>query len=194
MRNITFIILAFFVFISVKAEELPYSELTNKKAQELVAEGFTFNTYTNCWKKKRRGAKSPKSKAYEIVLQNGRDKNGELGIAQVIVTFYNDKTYHKLMTYIEKNVKNKIYTSEGITEISDFEQDNYKCTLTKRRINRTYVTEGILVDDVRDYPYNIYEFTINTDLTPVSEYLEKEQKKKEKELKRNEKSSLNDYM
>lgn len=194
MRNILIIILALFSFISIKAEELPYRELTTKKAQELVAEGFTFNTYTNCWKKKKRGAKSPKSKAYEIVLQNGRNKNGELGIAQVMVTFYNDRTYHKLMTYIEKNVKENIYTSEGISEITDFEQDGYKCTLTKRRVNRTYISEGGLVNDVKDYPYNIYQFTINTDLTPVSEYLDKEQKKKEKELKRNEKNSLNDYM
>lgn len=194
MRNITLIILVMFAIVNLKAEELPYSELTKKKAQELVAEGFTFNTYTNCWKKKKRGIKSPKSKAFEIVLQNGRNKDGELGIAQVMVTFYNDRTYHKLMTYIEKNIKNNIYTSEGVTEITDFEKEGYKCTLTKRRINRAYVTEGLLVDDVTDYPYNIYEFTINTGLTPVSEYLDKEQKKKEKELKRNEKNSLNDYM
>lgn len=194
MRNIMLFILALYTFVSIRAEELPYKELTTKKAQELVAEGFTFDTYTNSWKKKKRGAKSPKSKAFEIVIQNGRDKDGSLGVAQVSVTFYNDNTYHKLMKYIKDNESDNVFTSEGVVEITDFENNNYKCTLKKRRVNRAYITEGVLVDEVKDSPYNIYEFVINTGLTPVSEYIDKAQKKKEKELRRNEKNSLNDYM
>lgn len=105
----------------------------------------------------------------------------------VKVVYYNNETYHKLLSFMKDHGKNLVETSSGKLIRHQAIYDNYTLELNmeQHQISRTSArtADPKTLKNV-DESYNKYEFVIRTDVEPWSNYLER---KAAKQAKRDEK-------
>ena len=211
MKKIVLFCLALCAAFAVHAQELPYSKYLNFSKSEFKENRFKYDEETNTWSlRKTNGLNTtlnvlaiiadaheevrPSSNDYSIVVQFGKENMA----SYVKVLCYSDETYHKLLTFIKDNARDIVETSSGkLTKHQAFYGDyalelNMEQHLVSRTSART--ADFKTVKNV-DESYNKYEFIIQTNVEPWSEYLEKQAAKKAKrDAKGKKKQSVDELM
>jgi hypothetical protein len=126
MKKVLFLALALCMAIVADAQEIPYSKYLSFSKNEFKENHFKYDDDTNTWSlSKRNGwnkalnvlaiiadAKEeirPATNDYSIVVQFGKEEKA----SYVKVVFYNDETYHKLLTFMKDHGQNLVETSSG---------------------------------------------------------------------------------
>lgn len=211
MKKFLLLIFTLCMAFVVNAQDVPYSKYLTFTKKEFKENKFKYDDETNTWSlRKSSGLKTalnvlaiiadaseevrPANDDYSILVQLG--KEGKAAYVQVV--FYNDETYHKLLTFIKDNGKDIVDTSSGkIVKYQAF-CDDYALELNmeQRIISRTSARTGDskTLKNV-DESYNKYTFIIGTDVEPWSEYLEEQAAKKAKrDAKGKKKQSVDEMM
>jgi hypothetical protein len=118
--------------------------------------------------------------------------------SSVEVVFYNDETYHKLLTFIKDNGQNIVETSSGNLIKQQAFYDDYALELNMDRHIKSRTSARTLdyktVKNV-DESYNKYRFVIRTGVEPWSKKLEKQAEKAAKrDAKGKKKQNVDDLM
>ena len=211
MKKVLFLALALCMAIVADAQEIPYSKYLSFSKNEFKDNHFKYDDDTNTWSlSKRNGwnkalnvlaiiadAKEeirPATNDYSIVVQFGKEEKA----SYVKVVFYNDETYHKLLTFMKDHGQNLVETSSGNLIRHQAFCDDYALELNMKqhKISRTSArtADSKALKNV-DESYNEYKFIINTDVEPWSRYLEKQAAKKAKrDAKGKKKKSVDELM
>ena len=211
MKKFVLFCLTLCIALSTYAQDLPYSKYLNYSKAEFKENGFKYDENTNTWSlRKSNGWNTalnvlaiivdahedvrPARNDYSIVVQMGKEDVA----AYIKVVYYNDETYHKLLTFMKDNGNNLVETSSGkLTKHQAF-HGNYSVELNmeQRIISRTSArtADHKGVKNV-DESYNKYEFIIYTDAEPWSKHIEKQAAKKAKrDAKGKKKQSVDELM
>ena len=196
MKQTLLLVFAWCVSIAVHAQEVPYSKYLNFSKKEFKDNHFKYDDETNTWTlRKTSGLNNtlnvlaiiadayeevrPASKDYTILVQMGAENKA----SYVKVKFYSDETYHKVLTFLKDNGKDVVETSSGkLTKHQGFHGDYaLELNMKQHKISRTSArtADPKALKNV-DESYNEYQFIIQTDVEPWSEYLEKQAVKKAK--------------
>ncbi len=215
MNKFVLMCLAFCAVFVAHAQDVPYSKYLNFSKQEFKDNSFKYDDDTNTWAlRKTDGLKTtlnvlsiiagaeddvrPSKKDYAIVVQMGKEDKA----AYVTVKFYNDETYHTLLTFLKDNGKNLVETSSGKLVKHQALHGDYALELDMKQhaVTRTSSHTATRYIDRKakktlDESYNEYQFTITTEVAPWSEYLDRKAAKKAKrEAKGKKKQSVNELM
>ena len=211
MKKIMMFCFALFACVALQAQELPYSKYLNFNNEQFKEYNFKYDDYTNIWSlRKSNGLNTtlnilaiiadaseevrPAKNDYSIIVQMGKDNQK----SYVKVIFYNDETYHKLLTFMKDNGKDMIETSSGklVKQQAFYNDYSIELDMEQHFISRTSArtADRKTVKNV-DESYNKYEFTIWTSVEPWSEEIEKQAAKQAKrDAKGKKKQSVNDLM
>lgn len=197
--------------MAANAQELPYSKYLSFDKKEFKENRFKYDDDTNTWAIRKANGWNitfnvlaviadahedirPGRNDYSIVVQMGKEDKA----AYVKVVYYNSETYHKLLTFMKDNGSNMVETSSGkLTRHQAFYGD-YSLVLNMEQhiISRTSArtADPKALKNV-DESYNEYEFIINTNVEPWSDYLERQAAKKAKrDAKGKKKKSVDELM
>lgn len=197
--------------MAANAQELPYSKYLSFDKKEFKENRFKYDGDTNTWAIRKANGWNitfnvlaviadahedirPGRNDYSIVVQMGKEDKA----AYVKVVYYNSETYHKLLTFMKDNGSNMVETSSGkLTKHQAFYGD-YSLVLNMEQhiISRTSArtADPKALKNV-DESYNEYEFIINTNVEPWSDYLERQAAKKAKrDAKGKKKKSVDELM
>lgn len=193
------------------AQDLPYSKYLNFSKAEFKENHFKYHEKTNTWYiNKTNGLNEaltilaiiadaeedirPDVNDYTILVPCGKDDVPSC----VRVTFYNDETYHKLLTFIKRHGKDMIDTTFGkavkyVAMYGDYElelqMEQHIISRTSARTADTKTVKNV------DESYNEYEFIIRTGVEPWSRYIEKQEAKQAKrDAKGKKKQYVDDMM
>ena len=211
MKKVLLLIFTWCMILAVHAQEVPYSKYLNFSKKEFKDNHFKYDDETNTWTlRKSNGLNNtlnvlaiiadaheevrPSSKDYSIVVQMGVEDKA----SYVKVKFYNDETYHKVLTFLKDNGKDLVETSSGkLTKHQAYHGDYaLELNMKQHNISRTSArtADYKTVKNV-DESYNEYQLIIQTDVEPWSEYLEKQAAKKAKrDAKGKKKQSVDELM
>ena len=211
MKRLALIMAAICAAIAVNGQTVPYSKYLDYSRNEFKQSHFKYDNKTNTWILNKIDGLNvtinilaiisdseedvrPDVDDYSIIVQMGRDDQGAI----VNVDFYNDETYHKLLTFMKDNGEKLIETSSGKIIKHQAYCDGYALELTMEQhiISRTSArtADPKTVKNV-DESYNEYSFVIRTDVEPWSAYLEKEAEKQAKrDAKGKKRQSVDDLM
>lgn len=211
MKKLFLFCLMLFVAFAAQAQNVPYSKYIDYNKEEFKENKFKYDSYTNTWSlRKSNGLRiavnvlaiiadaqediRPDMNDYTILVQMG--KGGE--VSSVRVVFYNDETYHKVLTYMKDNGKNFLETSSGKLVKNQANCSDYALELNMEQhiISRTSARTADYksVKNV-DESYNEYEFIIYTAVEPWSEYMEEQAAKQAKrDAKGKKKQKVDDLM
>ena len=136
----------------------------------------------------------PAADDYTILVQMG--KGGE--VSSVKVVFYNDQTYHKLLTFMKDNGENLLETSSGKLIKHQANCNGYALELDMEQHNVSRISSRTIdyktVKNV-DESYNGYKFIICTSVEPWSEYIEEQEAKQvRRDAKGKKKQKVEDLM
>lgn len=211
MKKFLLLIFILCTAFALHAQDIPYSKYLGFGKNEFKENKFKYDDETNTWSlSKSSGLRTtlnvlailvdasedirPAKNDYSILVQLGKEEKA----SYVKVIFYNDETYHKLLTYIKDNGQDIVDTSSGKLVKYQAFCDGYSLELDmeQRNISRTSArtADYKTVKNV-DESYNKYTFIIGTDVEPWSEYLERKATKKAKrEAKGKKKKSVDEMM
>ena len=211
MKQTLLLIFTWCVAIAVHAQEVPYSKYLTFTKKEFKDNHFKYDDETNTWTlRKSSGLNNtlnvlaiiadaheevrPASKDYTILVQMGAENKA----SYVKVKFYSDETYHKVLTFLKDNGKDIVETSSGkLTKHQAFHGEYaLELNMTQHNISRTSArtADHKTVKNV-DESYNEYQFIIQTNVEPWSEYLDKQAAKKAKrDAKGKKKQSVDELM
>jgi hypothetical protein len=195
----------------VNAQDLPYSKYLVFDKKDFKTNGFKYDDHTNTWAIRKvngwittlnvlaiiadaREDVRPGRNDYSIVVQMGKEDKA----SYVKVVYYNDETYHKLLTFMKDNGQNLVDTSSGkLIKYQAFYGDfGLELNMEQHIISRTSArtADHKALKNV-DESYNEYEFIITTGVEPWSNYLEKQAAKKAKrDAKGKKKKSVEELM
>lgn len=210
MKKVLLMAIAFCVAFVANAQDVPYSKYLSFNKQEFKENRFKYDE-TNTWSLNKTNGLNvtlnilciiadaeeeirPATNDYSIVVQMGRDEQA----ANVYVRFYNDETYHKLLTFLKDNGQNLVETSSGklIKHQAFFGDYALELNMEQHIVSRTSsrTADRRTVKNV-DESYNEYTFIIDTGIEPWSKYLEKQAAKKAKRgAKGKKKQSVDELM
>ena len=211
MKKSLMLALALCMAVAVNAQELPYSKYLNFSNKEFKENNFKYHKKTNTWAlNKSNGwmmafnvlaAMSasyedirPARNDYRILVQSGKDDKASF----VRVVYYNDETYHKILTFIKKHGQNVLETTSGklIKHQATYSGYELELNMEQKIISRTSAYTAIpgTLKNV-DESYNEYEFIIKTNVEPWSKYIEKQKTKQAKrDAKGKKKRSVEELM
>lgn len=211
MKKILTICLALSAGIALQAQELPYSKYLKYDKDDFRANRFKYNEKTNTWCIHKVSGLNvtfnvlallvdgeedirPDVNDYTILVQMGAEEQA----SYVRVIFYNDETYHKLLTLMKTKGADLIETSSGKLFKHQAGYGDYRLELNMEQqiISRTSArtVDYKTVKNV-DESYNEYEFLIYTDVEPWSRYFDKMlEKQAKRDAKGRKKRSVNDMM
>lgn len=196
MKRILLLTVMLCMAFAVNAQNLPYSKYINFTKKEFKEGGFKYDSETNTWSlRKTNGWNTtlnvlaiiadaeeevrPDRNDYSIVVQMGKEDE----VAYLKVVYYNDETYHKLLTFMKDNGNNMVETSSGklIKHQAFYSTYGLELNMEQHIVSRTSARTADYksVKNV-DESYNKYEFIINTGVEPWSHYLEKQSAKQAK--------------
>lgn len=201
MKKLFLILLACIFSTSLCAQiesEFPYSKLLKSSESVLKEAQFKRDENRNQWVlEKANGLQTtanvlsalagtsadikPHIDDYQIIIQGAEE-----GVALVQVKFYNDATYHELLTFISDRCENILETNSG-------KLNKIQCTYQDYKIELNCFTQHISATTTRtnaaaktlDESYNIYHYIIFTGKEPASAW---HSKQKAKAAKRDAKS------
>ena len=211
MKKFIILCLALCAALSLQAQELPYSKYLGFSKEEFRENKFKYNERTNTWYLHRVNGLNvtfnvlailadasedirPAMNDYTILVQMGEEEQA----ASVRVIFYNDETYHKILTFMKTKATDLVETSSGrlIRNHAAYEGYELELNMGQQIISRTSArtADYKTVKNV-DESYNEYEFVIETGVEPWSKYFEKLLKKQAKrDAKGRKKTNVNDMM
>ena len=212
MKKVLLLIFACCMAFTVHAQDVvPYSKYLTFTKKEFKDNHFKYDDETNTWTlRKSSGLNNtlnvlaiiadaheevrPASKDYTILVQMGAENKA----SYVKVKFYSDETYHKVLTFLKDNGKDIVETSSGkLTKHQAFHGEYaLELNMTQHNISRTSArtADHKTVKNV-DESYNEYQFIIQTNVEPWSEYLDKQAAKKAKrDAKGKKKQSVDELM
>ncbi len=211
MKKFIILCLALCAALSLQAQELPYSKYLGFSKEEFRENKFKYNERTNTWYLRRVNGLNvtfnvlailadasedirPAMNDYTILVQMGEEEQA----ASVRVIFYNDETYHKILTFMKTKATDLVETSSGrlIRNHAAYEGYELELNMDQQIISRTSArtADYKTVKNV-DESYNEYEFVIETGVEPWSKYFEKLLKKQAKrDAKGRKKTNVNDMM
>lgn len=211
MKKVLLMAIAFCVAFVANAQDVPYSKYLSFNKQEFKENRFKYDDETNTWTLSKTNGLNvtlnilciiadaeeeirPATNDYSIVVQMGRDEQA----ANVYVRFYNDETYHKLLTFLKDNGQNLVETSSGklIKHQAFFGDYALELNMEQHIVSRTSsrTADRRTVKNV-DESYNEYTFIIDSNVEPWSKYLEKQAAKKAKrDAKGKKKQSVDELM
>lgn len=196
MKQVLLLIFTWCMAIAVHAQELPYSKYLNFSKKEFKENHFKYDDETNTWAlRKTNGWNTafnvlaiiadaveevrPSRNDYSIVVQLG--KESKASYAKVVC--YSDETYHKLLTFMKDHGQDLVETSSGklIKHQANYGDYALELNMEQHLVSRTSArtADPKTLKNV-DESYNEYEFIIQTEVEPWSEYLEKQAAKKAK--------------
>ena len=211
MKKVLLLAFTCCVAFAASAQEFPYSKYLNYTKEQFKESHFKYHKKANAWTlNKVNGLNEtlnilaiiadadeevrPAENDYYITVQLGQEDK----VASLDIYFYNDNTYHKLLTFMKDYARDMVETSSGkLTKHQAFYGDyalelNMKQHLVSRTSART--ADPLTVKNV-DESYNEYVFVIRTDVEPWSEYLEKQAAKKAKrDAKGKKKKTVDELM
>lgn len=120
----------------------------------------------------------PDSRDYAITVQLG--DNDE--VAYIDVKFYDDEVYHQVMTFIKDHGRDVLETNSGKKILNQCYYGDYRLELRNESVGVTATTTRTSTSLVKsvDESYNVYHYTIRTNIDPKSLKISKEQLKKAK--------------
>ena len=212
MKKVLLLIFACCMAFTVHAQDVvPYSKYLTFTKKEFKDNHFKYDDETNTWTlRKSSGLNNtlnvlaiiadaheevrPASKDYTILVQMGAENKA----SYVKVKFYSDETYHKVLTFLKDNGKDIVETSSGKLTKHQAVHGEYalELNMTQHNISRTSArtADHKTVKNV-DESYNEYQFIIQTNVEPWSEYLDKQAAKKAKrDAKGKKKQSVDELM
>ena len=211
MKKTLLFCLALCIAVLSSAQELPYAKILNYSKSELKANRFKYHEKTNTWYlNKTNGLNTtlnilaiiadadeevrPDYNDYSILVQYG--VNDAPSFVRVI--YYNDETYHKILTFMKSNCQNIIDVTSGRLTSHTTSYNDYTLELKMEQhiISRTSArtADPLTVKNV-DESYNEYEFVIRTGVEPWSKYLSKQAAKQAKrDAKGKKKKNVEDLM
>ena len=211
MKKVLLLIFSFCMAFTAHAQDVPYSKYLNCGKKEFKDNHFKYDDDTNTWSlRKTNGLTTtlnvlaiiadaqeevrPNMKDYAILVQMGKENKA----SYVRVKFYSDETYHKVLTFLKDNGKDLVDTSSGkLTKYQAYHGDYaLELNMEQHNISRTSkrTADRKTVKNV-DESYNEYEFIIQTNVEPWSEYLERKAAKKAKrDAKGKKKQSVDELM
>ena len=211
MKKILLVCLTLFIAVSGFSQELPYSKYINYSKSEFKENNFKYHKNTNTWYLQKTSGLNvtlnilliitdsyedvrPAHNDYKIIVQLGEDDK----VSCIRVIFYNDDTYHKLLTFVKRNCKDLIDVSSGkITKYeSRYGDYDVELKIEQNIISRTSsrTADPRTLKNV-DESYNEYEFVIRTDVEPWSKRLAKQAKRQAKrDAKGKKKKRVEDMM
>ena len=187
MKKLALLCLALCAVLTVNAQNLPYSKTLTFSKKQFKENRFKYDGYTNTWTlRQTNGLRAtvnvlvviadsqedirPSQQDYTILVQMDEGDNP----AFVKVIFYNDDTYHKLLTFVKDNGRDMVETSSGklIKQQAFYGDYALELNMDQHIISRTSARTAYFktVKNV-DESYNEYQFIINTSVEPWSEYL-----------------------
>lgn len=190
---------------------MPYSKYLNFSNGEFKENQFKYDGYTNMWSlRKVNGLKTtvnilaiiadasedvrPSKSDYTILVQMGKNEQK----SYVKVFFYDDDTYHKLLTFMKDNGKDLVETSSGNIVKQQAFYGDYAIELNMEKHNISRVSSRTADHKTLknvDESYNEYEFIIRTNVEPWSEDIERmAEKQAKRDAKGKKKQSVNDLM
>lgn len=211
MKKVLLFCLALCAALTVQAQDVPYSKYLNFSKKEFKENNFKYDDYTNTWALRKTNGLMvtfnvlaiiadgvedvrPAKNDYSIVVQMGDDNKA----SYVKVVFYNNDTYHKLLTFLKDNGRDLLETTSGKLVKQQAYYDDYALELNMEQhiISRTSArtADPKTLKNV-DESYNEYEFFIRTNVEPKSEYLDKQVAKQAKrDAKGKKKQHVEDMM
>ena len=211
MKKILLFCLTLCVAISSSAQELPYSKYLNFSKAEFKDNGFRYNDETNTWYLNKISALNttlnilaiiahaeeevrPDSDDYNILVQFGKEDMPSC----VRVTYYNDNTYHHLLSFVKTHGQNLIDVTSGkiVKHTAAYGDYTVELKMEQHIISRTsaHTADPHTVKNV-DESYNKYEYIIRTGIEPWSKDLEKlAEKQAKREAKGKKKQSVDEMM
>lgn len=196
MKQVLLLIFTWCMAIAVHAQELPYSKYLNFSKKEFKENHFKYDDETNTWAlRKTNGWNTafnvlaiiadaveevrPSRNDYSIVVQLGKESKA----SYIKVVCYSDETYHKLLTFMKDHGQDLVETSSGklIKHQANYGDYALELNMEQHLVSRTSArtADPKTLKNV-DESYNEYEFIIQTEVEPWSEYLEKQAAKKAK--------------
>lgn len=211
MKKGLLVICAFCAAFVLNAQELPYSKYLDFSKSDFKENNFKYHEKTNTWYLNKISALNttlnilaiiadadeevrPDTDDYSIIVQFG--ENDKPSFVRVI--YYNDETYHKLLTFVKSNSQNIIEVSSGKTTTHQTAYGEYSLELKMEQhiMSRTsaHTADPHTVKNV-DESYNEYEFVIRTGVEPWSKYIDKQNAKQSKrDAKGKKKQSVDELM
>ena len=211
MKKILLLCLTLCLSIASFAQELPYSKYLNYNKEDFKENNFKFKKKANVWYLDKIDGLNmtlnilsiiadsemdvrPDEDDYSIIVQLGRNEEP----AYVRVIFYNDETYHKLLTFVKTHCQNIVDVTSGkiVKYLSSYDEYDLELIMEQHIISKTSsrTSDSKAVKTV-DESYNEYEFIIRTDVEPWSKEIEKEAEKKAKrDAKGQKKQSVDELM
>ena len=196
MKQVLLLFFTWCMAIATHAQELPYSKYLNFNKKEFKENHFKYDDETNTWAlRKTNGWNTafnvlaiiadameevrPGRNDYSIVVQLGKESKA----SYVKVVCYSDETYHKLLTFMKDHGQDLVETSSGklIKHQANYGDYALELNMEQHLVSRTSArtADPKTLKNV-DESYNEYEFIIQTEVEPWSEYLEKQAAKKAK--------------
>ena len=211
MKQVLLLIFTWCVALAVHAQDVPYSKYLNFSKKEFKENRFKYDDETNTWAlRKVNGWNTalnvlaiiadaeeevrPGRNDYSIVVQFGKEEKA----SYVKVVCYSDETYHTLLTFLKDYGQDLVETSSGKLVKHQAYYGDYALVLNMKQniISRTSArtADPKALKNV-DESYNEYEFIIQTNVEPWSEYQEKQAAKKAKrDAKGKKKQSVDELM
>ena len=211
MKKVLLLLLTWCAAYTLHAEELPYSKYLNYTQEQFKENHFKYHKKANVWTlSKTNGLNTtlnilaiiadaeeevrPDVDDYYIVVRLGKDEQ----VASVEVEFYNDNTYHKLLTFLKDNGQDLVETSSGklIKHQAYYGDYAVELNMDQHIISRTsaHTADVKTVKNV-DESYNEYCLIISSDVEPWSQRLDKQAAKQAKrDAKGKKKRHVEDLM
>lgn len=211
MKKIALFCLTLCAAFALQAQNLPYSKYLDFSKEEFKENRFKYHEKHNTWSLSKIDGLSvtvnllaiiadaeedirPGKNDYQINVQLGQEEKA----SYVEVYFYNDETFHKLLTFIKDHGENVLETSSGkLTKYQAYYGDYaIELNIEQHIISRTSArtSDPKTVKNV-DESYNEYMYVIRTDVEPWSKHIEKQVKRQEKrDAKNKKKQSVEDLM
>lgn len=210
MKRIVILCMAIFAMCAVQAQELPYSKYLNFSKADFKENKFKYHKKLNKWTLSKTDGLNvalnvlsvitlsdeelrPSVDDYTIMVQMGEDDM----VAYVVVEFYNDDAYHKILSFMMDNGDKLQETSSGklIRHTASYNDLVLELDMFQNFISRTTsYSAGYHTSTNVDESYNEYTYTITTNVKPTSRYLEKQAAKKAKREAKGKKKDLEDMM
>ena len=211
MRKFLLLLCTWCVAFVAHAQEMPYSKYLNFSKEQFKENNFKYHKKANVWTlSKVNGLNEtlnilaiiadageevrPAANDYYIVAQLGKEEQ----VASVEVEFYNDDTYHKLLTFLKDHGQDLVETSSGklIKHQAYYGDYAVELNMEQHLVSRTSArtADAKTVKNV-DESYNEYYLIIRSDVEPWSPRLEKQDAKQAKrDAKGKKKRNVEDLM
>ena len=205
MKKIALFLVSLCTAFAVQAQvEVPYAKYLGYSKKEFKENKFKYDDDTNTWSLRKSNGLNvalniaaiiadaeeevrPDAEDYSIVVRMGKEDKA----SSVTVRFYNDETYHKVLTFLKDNGKDMVETSSGkLIKYQAFCGDYaVELNMDQHLISRTSArtADPKTVKNV-DESYNEYRFIIKTDVEPWSKALEKQAAKEAKRAAKGKKT------